>query len=129
LWVQDRLRHGDFRVRKVPGKENPADLLTKHLPAPEVQAHMESLGFATSTSRAALAPKLSSLNVHGEEDVWRIEGQCVISFHQRLQVTRALISNRTHTLVTKRKSSHTVLTNCASPNSRPRPATRRHSPP
>ncbi len=87
LWVQDRLRHGDFRVRKVPGKENPADLLTKHLPAPEVQAHMESLGFATSTSRAALAPKLSSLNVHGEEDVWRIEGQCVVREHRRPRTT------------------------------------------
>ena len=91
LWVQDRLRHGDFKVQKVPGKENPADLLTKHLPAPEVQAHMESLGFTTSTSRAMLAPKLNVL--HGKDvenagdDEWKFQDQCVIREHRRPRTT------------------------------------------
>ena len=87
LWIQDRLRHGDFQVQKVNGKENPADLLTKHLPAPEVRVHMESLGFATSTSRATLAPRLNGL--HGEdidyagEDEWRLQEHYVIREHRR----------------------------------------------
>ena len=87
LWVQDRLRHGDFRVQKVPGKQNPADLLTKHLPAGEVQAHMESLGFVTSTSRATLAPSLSRFSRHGGEDSWKLEGHCMVRDHQRPRTT------------------------------------------
>ncbi len=31
LWVQERLRGGDLGVKKVDGKHDPADLLTKHL--------------------------------------------------------------------------------------------------
>ncbi len=91
LWVQDRLRRGDFQVRKVPGKQNPADLLTKHLPAQEIQSHMESLGFVTSASRAALTPQLSSLGARAarktQEDAWKIEGYGVIREHRRPRTT------------------------------------------
>ena len=31
LWVQQRLRRGEFKLLKVAGKANPADLFTKHL--------------------------------------------------------------------------------------------------
>ena len=30
LWVQQRVRKGDFELRKVKGESNPADLFTKH---------------------------------------------------------------------------------------------------
>ena len=30
LWVQQRVRRGDFEVRKVKGEVNPADLFAKH---------------------------------------------------------------------------------------------------
>ena len=30
LWVQDRVRKGDFALTKTPGESNPADMLTKH---------------------------------------------------------------------------------------------------
>ncbi len=36
LWVQERLRQGDLTVKKVPGKQNPADLMTKHLSQVEI---------------------------------------------------------------------------------------------
>ena len=29
LWVQERVRQGDFGLQKHPGSENPADMLTK----------------------------------------------------------------------------------------------------
>ena len=32
LWLQDRTRTGDLEVHKVAGADNPADLMTKHLP-------------------------------------------------------------------------------------------------
>ena len=31
LWVQQRVRRGDFELRKVKGEDNPADLSTKHM--------------------------------------------------------------------------------------------------
>ena len=31
LWVQQRLRRGEFTLHKVAGETNPSDLFTKHL--------------------------------------------------------------------------------------------------
>ena len=31
LWVQQRVRRGDFELRKVKGEDRPADLFTKHM--------------------------------------------------------------------------------------------------
>ncbi len=60
LWIQERVRNGDLQVAKVWGKENAADLMTKHLPASELQEHMERLGFAIDGMRAEIAPRLSA---------------------------------------------------------------------
>ena len=59
LWVQDKVQSGEVDVQKVWGKENPADLLTKHLPAGEVQKHLEALCIITSDDRAKSAPRLA----------------------------------------------------------------------
>ena len=44
LWVQDRLRKRDFALTKVLGADNPADLLTKHVPRDVMRKHMELVG-------------------------------------------------------------------------------------
>ena len=62
LWVQERIRQGDFNVKKVLGKANPSDLLTKHLGYVDMVRHLEFLGFKTSSTRSSAAPKL-----HGNE--------------------------------------------------------------
>ena len=58
LWVQDRLRRGDFRLTKIPGSENPADLLTKHVPKDIMLKHMAFLGLKSEAGRAGSAPTL-----------------------------------------------------------------------
>ena len=60
LWIQDRVKSGDFLVGKVPGAENPADLMTKHLSAQDMKAHMKRLGVHSDTDRAAAAPQLNT---------------------------------------------------------------------
>ena len=35
LWVQQRVRSRDLKLYKLPGKENPTDLMTKHKSAPK----------------------------------------------------------------------------------------------
>ena len=44
LWVQERLHAGDFQLFKVPGKENPGDLMTKYLDAPTISKWSSKLG-------------------------------------------------------------------------------------
>ena len=58
LWVQDRLKNGDFRLTKVAGNDNPADLLTKHVTRDVMTRHMEFLGLKPEEGRASSAPTL-----------------------------------------------------------------------
>jgi len=38
LWIQDRVAKGDIEIRKVNGKENIADILTKHVNAEDISS-------------------------------------------------------------------------------------------
>ena len=58
LWVQDRLRTGDFQIKKIPGAEHAADMLTKHVERPLLRKHMAALGLYAEEGRAALAPQI-----------------------------------------------------------------------
>ena len=61
LWVQQRLRRREFRLLKVAGEVNPADLFTKHL---ESQAKLDQVvglfGCHFMSGRASSAPALKS---------------------------------------------------------------------
>ena len=58
LWVQDRVRKGDFILTETPGESNPADMLTKHLSRDVMMRHMEFIGIVSEKGRAALAPTI-----------------------------------------------------------------------
>ena len=60
LWVQERLRAGDFKLFKICGAYNPADLLTKHLCRELVDRHLVAMSFIRADGRAASAPKVSA---------------------------------------------------------------------
>ena len=45
LWVQDALRQRRFEITKVPGAENPSDLMTKHQDAGTIGKMMLRMGF------------------------------------------------------------------------------------
>ena len=75
---------GDLGAVKVAGTDNPADLLTKYLPAAEIHRHMDHLDFSLHDDRADAAPKLAAMTIfndgsegthdhwiHGEEEVVR----------------------------------------------------------
>ena len=59
LWVQDRVRTGDFTLHKTPGAENMADLLTKHVDRATLLRHVSALGLRYSTGRSSLAPSIA----------------------------------------------------------------------
>ena len=58
LWVQDRLRCGDFKLTKVLGTDNPADFLTKHVSRDMMAKPMETIGICGESGRAGTAPTL-----------------------------------------------------------------------
>ena len=58
LWVQDRLKKGDFALTKVLGSDNPADILTKHVTRDVMQKHMKNMGLRAEEGRANSAPTL-----------------------------------------------------------------------
>ena len=60
LWVQEKLRGGQFSLYKVLGTRNPADLCTKHLPAEGVGTHLQTLHLASEEGRATSAPRVTA---------------------------------------------------------------------
>ena len=57
LWIQERIRKGDFAVHKERTDDNVADLFTKHLAKPKVDKFMSKLGFRVPVHANALALK------------------------------------------------------------------------
>ena len=58
LWVQDRLKKKDFSLVKIPGNENPADMLTKYVDRTLLQKHMAKLGLGLEGEPTSSAPSI-----------------------------------------------------------------------
>ena len=58
LWIQDRIRKKDFGLEKVPGCDNPADILTKNVGRDILLKHMNNLGLVYESGRAECAPSI-----------------------------------------------------------------------
>ena len=60
LWVQEKRRAGVIEYRKVDGKANPADAMTKGIDAESMKKHLHFKGFVECDGRNRLAPELTS---------------------------------------------------------------------
>ena len=69
LWVQEARAEGRLRYKKVLGSRNPADSLTKYMPATLMDQHVETIGLEFRGGRADSAPSLNSVEAYTEE--WR----------------------------------------------------------
>ena len=58
LWIQERLRGGDFVLGKVAGQENVADILTKHVDRATLEKHLPSMGLQEEHGRPQSAPAI-----------------------------------------------------------------------
>ena len=101
LWVQAKVQNGEVDVRKIEGKLNPADLLTKNLPVTDMMRHLSALCIDTACDRAKIAPKLARVDIKqdddansdndgnsasGDQDSWMMSGSEVIRTHTRARV-------------------------------------------
>jgi hypothetical protein len=64
LWVQQKVRDRELKLFKLPGKENPSDLMTKHKTAPEASRFMSMLGIHSLPGRSLLAPSRVPQGTH-----------------------------------------------------------------
>jgi len=58
LWVQERIKNGDFTLEKFPGPINPADLLTKFLDQQTIRQHVANAGLYEEAGRPKSAPRI-----------------------------------------------------------------------
>ena len=56
LWVQEQVRNKDFELHKAHGKDNPADLLTKHLSSDVLNKYVKFLNCEFREGRAESTP-------------------------------------------------------------------------
>ena len=61
LWIQERVRSGDLRLKKVNGIENSADLMTKAVNGDTLAGHMKRMGFEVRRGRAQKASELNQV--------------------------------------------------------------------
>ena len=59
LWVPSTQKSCDIASKKVLGKENPSDALTKGVDATTLQQHTMAMGFRVWAGRHELAPQLA----------------------------------------------------------------------
>ena len=57
LWVQQRVHHGDLRLKKEPGDRIVSDALTKLLDEKRMTKLLTMMGYAFRRGRTALAPE------------------------------------------------------------------------
>ena len=62
LWIQELAAAGEFQFRKIAGTRNPADLLTKYLPAAKMVSLLESLQVELVGGRADAGLTISSVD-------------------------------------------------------------------
>ncbi len=57
--MQERSRTKDIELYKIPGTENPADMLTKHLARDVLDKHLGFSGIERRVGRAESAPTIT----------------------------------------------------------------------
>ena len=73
LWVQQRRKNGEAEYKKVDGKANTSDMLTKAVDADTINRHMATLGLEFREGRNSLTPtynKKEQADPMVEEDKW-----------------------------------------------------------
>jgi hypothetical protein len=56
LWIQQHIAMKNFRLAKVPGRRNPADLMTKYLDESTILKHVAAMNMKFESGRSSIAP-------------------------------------------------------------------------
>ena len=95
LWIQQTAAEKRLRFNKVLGKNNLADLYTKHLDATTMGKHTRAMAYEFAEGRAREAPKLH-LILSDDEDLC----QCVKEICSALNANKSMTRNNKRSLMT-----------------------------
>jgi hypothetical protein len=71
--VQEKLRRKEFSLYKIKGDDNPADLMTKHLPSDKMVKHLHFMGAQYREGRPETAPmRKEHEQILGEDMDWQL---------------------------------------------------------
>ena len=59
LWIQERVRGGDFELLKIPGAENVSDIMTKWVERPVLLKHLATLRLEEEDGRPRSAAQIA----------------------------------------------------------------------
>ena len=62
LWVQEKIRTGRVELLKVPGQENPADIMTKYVDKGLMSKMLVKMGMMPLEGRAKCAPAIMGVS-------------------------------------------------------------------
>ena len=68
LWIQEKEEQGELRYKKVKGRENPADLVTKHVGRQVAENHMNRIGLDERVGRAGGGLELVGKGREGQQN-------------------------------------------------------------
>ena len=63
LWIQERIRSNDFALRKIPGQNHHADIMTKFVDRQTLCKHLHSMRLEEEQGRAQCASHIHSLTL------------------------------------------------------------------
>ena len=92
LWVQQIAAEKRLRFHKVLGKNNPADLFTKHLDVTTMERHTTTLEYKFIIGRAKEAPKLCTIH-SDDEDLCQCARDICNAFNVNKSATRSQKKN------------------------------------
>ena len=56
LWIQDKVGNGEVDLKKVPGSDNLADAMTKHVEGEQIHKHLTGTGQYVVPGRHSIMP-------------------------------------------------------------------------
>ena len=68
LWVQQRAKQGEVLYKKLDGKRNTSDMLTKPVEKEVIDRHMQSLGLEFRTGRSEVTPAFNGAEDDTQEE-------------------------------------------------------------
>ena len=70
LWLQETCARRDIPLHKIPGEDNPADLMTKHIGAAKIDKHVKKMNMEYKSGRSGKAAQLHSLETREARELW-----------------------------------------------------------
>ena len=92
LWVQQTAAEKRLKFEKVLGKENPADLYTKHLDVSTADKHVGELNCRYTQGRSSIAPELHTMSKSWDEHMHNQPWEQLL----QLEACREISSQKSH---------------------------------